>query len=316
MASPNPQLPLPLRYSLLPLIALTALAIILVLSLGARPAAGADATPISCPNNQTIWLEGKAPPNEALLIFLEARAVGGGSASSTGAYRLPLRLRERPGTYDVEVRTRGSRVVVGRFTCFVDVPIESQPTSTPEIIVTNPPTATIAPTATTLTTARPTSTSSPSPTGTNRTTTVTTTRTVGTATTRTTTPTVTTTGTPGASPTSVAEDAVQIIDVVIYDPAFPEDFEYIQLLNTTEDPIEMLGWRIINITRSDRPTYTFPRFTFDSGFTAVVYTGEGNDDPDLGEFYWERTDQVWNPGDVVELRDRTNRLISTFTVSE
>ncbi|MCX7790429.1 MAG: hypothetical protein N2378_07285, partial [Chloroflexaceae bacterium] len=74
---------------------------------GLAPLRAADPVPIPCPNGQTIFLEGPAPPSEALLVTLGERAVGGGVADRTGFYRIPLRANERPGAYPVEVRLRG-----------------------------------------------------------------------------------------------------------------------------------------------------------------------------------------------------------------
>ncbi|MGQ9927578.1 MAG: hypothetical protein ACUVS4_12000 [Chloroflexaceae bacterium] len=91
------------------------------------PLSAADPVPVACPNGETVFLEGPAPPSEALLLTLNERAVGGGVADRNGFYRIPLRANERPGVYPVEVRLRGSRTVVGRFTCFVDVPLDSAP---------------------------------------------------------------------------------------------------------------------------------------------------------------------------------------------
>ena len=48
----------------------------------------ADPTPIVCPTGQTVFLEGRTIPGEALLIYLSGRAVGGGLADSSGGYRL------------------------------------------------------------------------------------------------------------------------------------------------------------------------------------------------------------------------------------
>ncbi len=52
------------------------------------PLRAADPTPIACPTGQTVYLEGRTIPREALLIYLKDRAVGGGLADSAGGYWL------------------------------------------------------------------------------------------------------------------------------------------------------------------------------------------------------------------------------------
>jgi hypothetical protein len=55
-----------------------------------------------------------------LLLFFGQRAVGGGSVSPAGHYAIPLIVgRERPGTYTVTVRVRGTTQVLREFTCAV-----------------------------------------------------------------------------------------------------------------------------------------------------------------------------------------------------
>lgn len=117
-------------------------------------------------------------------------------------------------------------------------------------------------------------------------------------------------------PTNViVEGEVEIIEVAYSDPDFPEE-EYVQIVNGGENDLDIAGWKLINATRSDKPTYTFPRYTFLSGNVVLVWTGEGNDDLSIGDFYWDRDESVWSVGDVAELRDPANRLIDTFTVSD
>lgn len=86
---------------------------------------------LSCPSGDTVWLEGQAPPAQPLLVYLRRRAVGGGVSDNRGRWRLPLRVTERPGIYNIEVRLRSDQTIVGRFTCYVDTPIDQTPSPTP-----------------------------------------------------------------------------------------------------------------------------------------------------------------------------------------
>ncbi len=297
---------------------------------GMAPLRAADPVPLACPNGQTVVLEGPAPPSEALLVTLSGRAVGGGVADGNGFFRIPLRANERPGVYPVEVLLRGSRAVVARYTCFVDVPLEGAPEGTsspfpaPTRITRVPiPTSTAAPATTPVTivptptaipvvTPLPEPTVGPSPTATIAGTPVATstlgpTATPGPATTPS--PTRTTTGTPIPS-----ANEVRIIEVVLRDPRLPnQSFEYVEIRNISTRPISMGSWRLVNVTRSEISPYVFPEFVIAPAQTINVYSAVDENDPDLGEFYWNRTD-VWRVGDRAELRDASNRLISFLTV--
>jgi hypothetical protein len=118
---------------------------------------------IACPRNQEVLLEGTATPGAAVLVLFGERVIGGDSVDSSGRWRVPIRVNEPQGTYPVDVVERGSRTVVARYTCVVDLPLESvatlTPSATPIFTVTLPPTATNRPTLTqapaTATVARP-----------------------------------------------------------------------------------------------------------------------------------------------------------------
>ncbi len=284
--------------------------------LGSAPVSGADTTPISCPNGATIVLQGQAPPNEALLAYLKKRSVGGGSSDRSGRYRIPLKLRERPGIYPVEVRLRSSGAVVGRYDCYVDVPLTNQPTLTPEIVVTaapnQPPTTTPRASGGT---ARPTSTpTSRSATATSRTPTATSRTTTATSRTATAAGSPAATGTAGPSPTvnPVSVGDVEIFEIIQVSSSNPD--EYLTLSSRTALDIDIEGWQVINITRADRPTYTFPSYILEGNTVLDLYTGAGVNDVGSAIFYWNRSDTVWRTGDVAELRDSNNRLIFTYTV--
>lgn len=119
---------------------------------------------------------------------------------------------------------------------------------------------------------------------------------------------------PCPPPLPVNKDDIQIIDVVLYDPNFPQDYEYTQVLNVTEKPIDMTGWWIVNTSRPRQKPYIFPPFTLEASFTAVVYGGIGNDDPLIGDFYWGNIRPIWRAGDVAELRATECQVISRLVV--
>ena len=294
------------------------------------PLRAADPTPIACPNGQTIFLEGHAPAGEAVLAYLRGRPVGGGVTDSSGHYRLPLRAHERPDVYPVEVRLRANRVIVGSFTCFVDRPVGEvlTPTSllaatTPGLTRTTTPTVTRTPGALSST---PTRTATPSPTGGSTLTTSTPTGSV-TATHGTSTPTgtpnpaagsATSTTTPSsiASPTNTgtttAAGSVKINDISVYDPAFPENDEYVVIHNNTQTAINLGGWRLIHPRLSSAAAFVFPTFTLQGDVSISVYSKVHVNNPSAGDFYWGREDNIWQAGDRAELRDGQNTLIDFF----
>jgi|GEM_PF-2017817 Predicted solute binding protein len=91
---------------------------------------------IACLPGDTIYIEGEAPPLTALLIYFDGQPVGGGTSDESGYYRLRLDIgNERTGTYNVQVRIRGTRQVLQEFTCGIQ-----QATATPtRVRRTSPP---------------------------------------------------------------------------------------------------------------------------------------------------------------------------------
>lgn len=79
-----------------------------------------------------------APPAESLLLSFGTRVVGGGISDMQGNYVLHLTVgQEKSGIYPVEIRVRGSGVVVSRRSCHVP-----RPTLTPTLAPTPTPTLT------------------------------------------------------------------------------------------------------------------------------------------------------------------------------
>ncbi|MCX7791935.1 MAG: lamin tail domain-containing protein, partial [Chloroflexaceae bacterium] len=239
-----------------------------------------------------------------------------------------------PGAYPGEVRLRGSRAVVARFTCFVDVPLDGAPETpaspvpaatritrvplptgtaapvpTPVSVVPTPSPIPVAPSPTPIpvTTPAPGRTAGPSPTPALTGSPISTSTVVQTA-------------TPGPTTTVIVTpipnaNSVRIIQVVLRNPALPNrEVEYVEIRNATTRSIDITSWRLVNVNRSDVPPYVFPEFVISPAETINVYSAIDEDDPDVGEFFWKRTD-VWRAGDRAELRDASDRLISFLVVN-
>ena len=89
-----------------------------------------EATPTSaltCAPGERVLITGQGPPRAAFLLYFGQRVVGGGSVSLNGSFSIPLVVgRERPGSYPVIVRVRGSEQVLRELTC--EVPPAAAPT--------------------------------------------------------------------------------------------------------------------------------------------------------------------------------------------
>jgi hypothetical protein len=94
--------------------------------------ASAEVTPtpdnaLICAPGEPVLITGEGPPRAAFLLYFDQRAVGGGSVSLSGSFSIPLVVgRERPGSYPVTVRVRGSEQVLRELTC--EVPPSAPPT--------------------------------------------------------------------------------------------------------------------------------------------------------------------------------------------
>ncbi|MEI6775776.1 MAG: lamin tail domain-containing protein [Chloroflexales bacterium] len=308
--------------------------------LGTPTSAAVDVVAISCPNKQTTFLTGlTAPPYESLIAYLNTRPVGGGLSDQDGAWRIPLHVNEHAGKYDVEVRVRSTRALVGRFTCYVDWPLDTtsaMPTETGTAGATAFSTATRSPVPTNrIGTTTATATRIPTTTGATPTRTptsssaaaATATRTPMTGATAIPTSTATATSTQTSNPATAtaatataAAAGIKINAAVCSDtdplPTAP-DAEYVELVNNSETSVTLTGWKIVKAQTTI--SYTFPTFTLTGPSKYVtIYSRSGTDQPEPVSgnsfFYWGRTNQIWFLGTTVELRDPSGKLIDSYTL--
>ncbi|MFV9505523.1 MAG: lamin tail domain-containing protein [Oscillochloridaceae bacterium umkhey_bin13] len=268
-----------------------------------RPARAAEPRPVACPNRQTVFLVGRVQPGEALLIMLRGRVVGGGVADQTGRYRLPLRVNERPGIYAGAILNRETRGTLARFDCYVDVPLPDGAVPVPPVATTpvSGPQAPFEPTPTRTAVAPNGATVTPRPSqvGAN-------------------TPTPTQPGSATATPTPTRSAAVGVVQIIAIQlrnpPSAPREFVQIRNPSPT-NAVAMGNWRLVNASRpAEVQPFIFPAFTLGGGLTATIFSMNGMSDLDLGEFYWNKSEDVWQAGDVAELRDAANNLVGTFTI--
>lgn len=96
------------------------------------------------------------------------------------------------------------------------------------------------------------------------------------------------------------------------DDRFDLNGEYVRICNISPTKQSLKGFRLCN---SKGLCYTFPGGTLDPGYTALLFSGEGEDDlkgPQL-KFYWRNPFPVWkNKGDTITLFDPQGRSISRF----
>ncbi|WP_298814529.1 lamin tail domain-containing protein [Chloroflexus sp.] len=310
------------------------------------PLASAQPETIACPRRQTVMLRGSAaPPFQGLIVFFAGQPVGGGFSDGAGNWQIPLYVDEPPGFYLVEVRLRQNQQTLASYRCAVDVALTSESTHSPTALIS--PTATATPTITTTPTpaARltptvsqlPSPTRSPAPTlttttgggGTGSTPGLTVTATLSAVTptaTLTRTPTATRTATPTLTPTrpagSVSTPTLEpaglavTLGILPYDPNTSTSLndERVTLYSEEENDLVITGWKIVNISRSDRPTFTFPAFTLAPEVEIYLYTGSGTTNLATGDFYWGLATAVWRRGDIAHLLDAQGRLVSAYQV--
>ena len=174
-----------------------------------------------------------------------------------------------------------------------------QPTPTPTLAPV--PTATPVPTPTPLPTPSPTAT--PPPTATPA---------------STPTPTLAATATPAPTPTPVPTatpvpaETIEI-ECVFFDGLLEtEADEFVQIVNRTVGPVNLLGWKLIDFSDLG-PEYTFPDYTLSVGSTVRVYTNEVH--PEFGAFTFATGFSVWDNGepDTAYLLDVSGNLVSSMS---
>jgi hypothetical protein len=75
---------------------------------------------LTCVPGEAITITGYGPPRAAILLYFDQRIVGGSSIAPSGSFSIPMLVgKERPGTYSVTVRIRGSTEVLRELTCTV-----------------------------------------------------------------------------------------------------------------------------------------------------------------------------------------------------
>ncbi len=283
---------------------------------------------LACLRNQTIILRGdQAPPFQGLIVLFAGLPVGGGVSDAAGRWQIPLRVNEPPGIYPVEVRLRDTQQLLASMVCYVDVPLPATVVPSPTEIPSPTLTKTLSPSPTPVprpTTALPTvpqATRTTTPTGQVTATpqrTITTTPTVQTTRTpqSTFTPTPTSGGVPGVTPTPIPAGISVTLEIVAYDPDTSTSLndEYVTLVSNEENDLTIGGWRIINISRPERPTFVFPNFVLAPETEIYLYTGSGTNNLGAGDFYWGLSAPVWRQGDTAQLFDAQGRLVSSYQV--
>ncbi|MBO9312580.1 MAG: lamin tail domain-containing protein [Chloroflexus sp.] len=277
---------------------------------------------LACPRNQTITLRGdQAPPFQGLIVLFADLPVGGGFSDAAGRWQIPLRVNEPPGIYPVEVRLRDNQQLLARMVCYVDVPLPATVVPSPTEIPS--PTPTSVPRPTTALPTVPPATRTTTPTGRATATpqiTATTTPTVPTTETPritfTPTPTSTLGGVPIATPTPIPAGISVTLEIVAYDRDTSTSLneEYVILTSNEENDLAIGGWRLVNISRPERPTFVFPNFVLAPESEIYLYTGSGTNNLNTGDFYWGRSAPVWRKGDTAQLFDAQGRLVSSYQV--
>jgi hypothetical protein len=122
------------------------------------------------------------------------------------------------------------------------------------------------------------------------------------------TPTPTSTLTPTPTNTLVPGVYIKTID---YDPdGDPVEDEFIEIVNTDNEDIEMTDW-FINAERADFPKYFFQTFTLGAGDTVRVWSGFGTDTST--DLYWGSDEEIWiDGGDCAYLKDDKARTVDIY----
>ncbi|HMQ30398.1 MAG TPA: lamin tail domain-containing protein [Chloroflexaceae bacterium] len=300
---------------------LTVVALLLGLLLagGADASSGAPPPALACPSGETVWLRGTATPGAALLAQFNGTVVGGGSAGADGAWALPLTVRERSGVYPVAVVARQGGELLAAFTCYVDLPLGATATTTSTARPTRPAAATPRiPSESTTQSLPRTSPLRPSPTASPTTTAIpgaaesdlpplpTATAPVD--------PGATVAPEPSAEGSPISPNTLVVVAVQPDDPEEPGLFEYIIVENQTTAAQTLDGWQLIH--RETGEAFAIPALTIPPGELLIVWSGDGEDEPDAGILHWPGANAHWSPGQTIELRAPDGQIVSTLVVPD
>lgn len=91
---------------------------------------------------------------------------------------------------------------------------------------------------------------------------------------------------------------------------FTEADEYVSVKNYGDQPLNLEGWELINLTEG-KPWYTFPFYVLHPGMTVRVYTNQYHEDWGGHSFNWP--EPVWNNTvpDTAALYNAQGQQVST-----
>jgi hypothetical protein len=87
------------------------------------------------------------------------------------------------------------------------------------------------------------------------------------------------------------------------------EYEHIQLVCKSENPVELLGWRLVFENHYD---YVFPKVTLYPGGSVNVYTKAGVDS--AIELFFQQPVSLLASGEEIQLRDPSGTIRSRYTI--
>jgi hypothetical protein len=102
--------------------------------------------------------------------------------------------------------------------------------------------------------------------------------------------------------------------IALADPAFPDSDEFVEIGNFANGPVNLTGWQLRNSSRPEIPAFVFPSFTAEADMVVALYTREGTNDLEIGDFYWGQAQPLWQVGDVAELLNAQGQLVHSYVV--
>ena len=106
-----------------------------------------------------------------------------------------------------------------------------------------------------------------------------------------------------------------IIECIFFDGDVEgsEADEYVQILNQGDTVVNLMGWRLEDVSDNSSPKLTFPSYDLQPQASVRVYTNEIH--PESGGFSFHRKSAAWNNNlsspDTAGLFDPDNVLVST-----